>query len=103
MTAMLPCACGCGRSFEASKRKRKYFDVRAGSSCRQRAWRSRWLRRVPARRNTGSLVPLQRIPSRVYSRRYIEVGSVRRALAAIAQDRPDIFRRFLASVEALNA
>ncbi len=95
----ISCACGCGRSFPASNRSRKYFDVRPGSSCRQRAWRSRWLRKRPAKANTGSPAPLQRISERVYTRRFIEPGCVRKALKVLAQTRPEFFVNLLAAVE----
>lgn len=93
------CACGCGRSFPASNRSRKYFDVRPGSSCRQRAWRSRWLRKRPAKGNTGSPAPLQRISERVYTRRFIEPGCIRKALELVARTNPEVLLKLVNSVE----
>src|SRR5258708_5312685 len=98
------CICGCGRSFDAGKHGRKYFDTRPGSACRKKVWESRWLRRRPARRNTGSVVPCERLPKRprTYCRTRIEPGCIRKALKLLASTRPDIFVELLASVSAVE-
>jgi hypothetical protein len=100
MTARIPCACGCGRSFPEGKHGRKYFDTRSGRACRKKVWESRWLRRRPAKRNTGSPVPFERLPKRVYCRRFIEPGQIKKALELLARTRPEIFSELVASLPA---
>jgi hypothetical protein len=87
------CVCGCGRSFPAGKHGRKYFDTRSGSACRKKVWESRWLRKRPSKGNTGLSVPFERLPKRVYSRQYVEVGSIRKALETVARLSPAFFLR----------
>ena len=93
------CACGCGRSFPEGKHGRKYFDTRSGSACRKKVWESRWLRTRPATRNTGSPVPFERLANRVYTRRFVEPGQIKKALELIARTRPEVFLNLLASAE----
>jgi hypothetical protein len=92
------CICGCGRTFPAGKHGRKYFDTRSGSACRKKVWESRWLRTRPAKRNTGSLVPFERLPRRVYTRRFVEPGSIRNALALVAHTNPEVFLKLVNSI-----
>ncbi len=98
MNATVVCICGCARSFPAGKHGRKYFDTRSGSACRKKVWESRWLRRRPANGNTGSLVPFERLPKRTYTRRFIEPGSIRKALALIARTNPEVFLKLVNSI-----
>ncbi len=89
------CACGCGRTFEPNKPWHKFFS----KACRSKNWRDRWLRRRPASAAAGASDAFERIPARVYSRRYVEVGSIRKALELIARTRPEVLLDLLAAVE----
>ena len=91
----ISCACGCGGKFEPSKPWHRFFS----EACRRRNWRDRWLRRRPARRAAGASDASERIPARVYSRRYVEVGQVKKALELLARTNPEFFVNLLAAVE----
>lgn len=53
---------------------------------------------MPAKRNTASTVPLKRLPTRVCSRRYVEVGSIRKMLEAAARNSPAFFLKLADSL-----
>src|SRR5216683_7893375 len=72
------CACGCGREIERTRPWQKFFEAH----CRWRFWNAEHPRR-PAKRTGAAHNALQRIPTRVYCRRHIEVGFVRKALALV--------------------
>ncbi len=91
----ISCACGCGRKFEPSKPWHRF----SSEACRRRNWRDRWLRRRPARRAAGASDASERIPARVYSRRYVETGCIRKALELIARTNPEVLLNLLAAVE----
>jgi hypothetical protein len=55
--------------------------------------KSRRLPKGPARRTQGASDASGRIPKRVYSRQYVEVGSIRKALEAVARLSPAFFLR----------
>jgi len=96
---VITCACGCDRTFPEGKPGRKYFDVSSGSPCRQRAWRSRWLRTRPSSRNKGLTGAVATVPKRITSRRHVEVGSIRKALELLARTNPEVLLNLLAAVE----
>jgi hypothetical protein len=100
---MRVCICGCGRSFPAGKHGRKYFDTRSGSGCRKKVWEERWLRRRPAKRNTGSLETVRTVTRRVYSRRLIEPGSIRKTLETVARLSPEFFLKLADSLRETKA
>jgi len=93
MSPRVVCGCGCGRTFYPRGNKKFLNDAH-----RNQFWLSGHPRRVPRHRTGKAAKPLPTVSKRVSCRRYVEVGSIRKALAVLAEGKPEFFLRLAASL-----
>ncbi len=93
MSPRIVCGCGCGRTFWPRGNKKFLNDAH-----RNRFWLSGHPRRMPRGGNRKAAKPLPTVSRRIRCRRYVEVGSIRKALMALLEARPGFFLRLAVAI-----